>query len=146
MAPLEIMGSEGLCTEPIGENMNDLKNNTAQPVVVDRFEDFEDFARKAAVVMYRPDYYRGPFLEGPELIRRVTFTAVGVPINDVILNFIYTLSYDDMHDPSLGWEEQALEIDRKISEMVVSLKSECNIVRGGLTPLQSLGEALSAKL
>ncbi|MCK5240705.1 MAG: hypothetical protein KAR33_14210, partial [Candidatus Thorarchaeota archaeon] len=131
-----------MVAEPIGENMNEMRNNPVSPVILDRYEDFEDYARKAALVMYRPEYYRGPFLDDPGRIRRVTFTAVGVQLNGVVLNFIYTLSHEDMYDSSLGWEEQAPEIDKKINEMVEKLRSECGVVRGGLTPSQSFGEAL----
>jgi len=122
-----------------------MRNNSIPPVILDRYEDFEDYAQQAAIVMYRPDYYRGPFLDDPGRIRRVTFTAVGVRVNGVLLNFTYTLSHEDMYDPSLGWEEQALEIDRKISEMVAALQSTCGVVRGGLTQNQSLGEALTVR-
>jgi hypothetical protein len=135
----------GLDTEPIGENMNEMRNNTIPPVILDRYEDFEDYAQRAALVMYRPEYYRGPFLDDPGRIRRVTFTAVGVQVNGVLLNFTYSLSHEDMYDASLGWEEQALEIDRTISEMVTTLQSTCGVVRGGLTPNQTLGEALTVR-
>ncbi|MHA1906970.1 MAG: hypothetical protein ACW98Y_06725 [Candidatus Thorarchaeota archaeon] len=125
--------------------MNEMRNNTIPLVILDRYEDFENYAQQAAVVMYRPEFYRGPFLDDPGRIRRVTFTAVGVQVNGVILNFTYTLSHEDMYNPSLGWEDQALEIDRKISEMVTALQSTCGVVRGGLTPSRSLGEALTVR-
>ncbi|MHA2424958.1 MAG: hypothetical protein ACXAEF_09240 [Candidatus Thorarchaeota archaeon] len=125
--------------------MNEMRNNSIPPVILDRYEDFEGYAGKAAIVMYRPELYKGPFLDDPGRIRRVTFTAVGVQVNGVFLNFTYTLSHEDMYDPSLGWEEQALEIDRKITEMITALQSTCGVVRGGLTPNQTVGEALTVR-
>ena len=44
-----------------------------------------------------------------------------------------------------GSSVPAPEIDRKINEMVEKLRSECGVVRGGLTPSQSFGEALTVR-
>ncbi len=122
-----------------------MEMNMIQPVVLDRYEDFEHYARKAAIVTYRPDYYRGPFLDDKKRLRRVTFTAVGVSIRGVSLNFSYTLSYEDLFDPRLSWDVQADVIEDKISAIIESLRSECGLVRGGIASTASLGETLMVR-
>ncbi len=120
-------------------------NNTSLPVVLDRYEDFEHYAREAALVTYKPDFYKGPFLDDPQRLRRVTFTAVGVRIRDVILNFSYTISYEDFYDPNISWEEQADAIEEKLSEIIESLRIECGLVRGALASSTSIGELLAVR-
>lgn len=115
------------------------------PVILDRYEDFEQYAREAALVTYRPDFYKGPFLDDPQRLRRVTFTAVGVRIRDILLNFSYTVSYEDFYDPKISWDEQVDDIEERISEVIESLRIECGLVRGALTANTSIGEALSIR-
>ncbi len=125
--------------------MYNSQNNTGLPVILDRYEDFEHYAREAALVTYRPDYYKGPFLDDKKRLRRVTFTAVGVVIRDVVLNFSYTLSYEDFYDPQATWEEQAEMIEEKLSALIDTLEVECGLVRGGLSSDISIGEALAVR-
>ena len=115
------------------------------PVILDRYEDFEQYAREAALVTYRPDFYKGPFLEDPQRLRRVTFTAVGVRIRDVLLNFSYTVSYEDFYNPQASWEDQVDHIEAKISDIIESLRAECGLVMGALSGGTSIGEALSVR-
>ena len=131
-------------SEPVIKLYNS-HNKTGIPVILDRYEDFESYAREAALVTFRPDYYRGPFLEDKKRLRRVTFTAVGVKVRDVVLNFSFTLSYEDFYDPNVSWEEQADMIEDKISKMIESLEVECGLVQGGLSSGASFGETLTIR-
>ncbi len=115
------------------------------PIILDRYEDFEQYAREAALVTYRPDFYKGPFLDDPQRLRRVTFTAVGVKIRGVLLNFSYTVSYEDFYNPKVSWDEQVDTIEEKISQIIESLRAECGLVMGALSSSTSIGEALSVR-
>ena len=75
----------------------------------------------------------------------MTFNAVGVKVRDIILNFSYTLSYEDFYDPNATWEEQADMIDEKMSQLIDSLEGECGLVRGGLSSEISTGELLAVR-
>lgn len=123
-----------------------MSNSPVPPIILDRYEDFEEYARQAALVTYKPEFYKGPFLDDPGKVRRVTFTAVGVKINGIVLNFTYKLSYDDMYDSTLSWEDQAIAIENQIMDMVTHLQSECGIVQGSLSSNSTLGEALALRL
>jgi hypothetical protein len=131
-------------SEPV-RKLYDSEKNTGLPVILDRFEDFERYAREAALVTFRPDYYRGPFLEDKKRLRRVTFTAVGVKLQKVIMNFSFTLSYEDFYDHNASWEEQADLIEEKMSTIIESLEGECGLVRGGLSTGPSIGETLAIR-
>lgn len=133
----------GLCGTV--RNVSEIKNSPVPPVILDRYEDFEEYARQAALVTYKPEFYKGPFLDDPGKIRRVTFTAIGVPINGIVLNFTYKLSYDDLYDASLSWEDQAIAIENQINDMVTHLRSECGLVQGSLTSSPTMGEALALR-
>lgn len=125
--------------------MHDVKTQSNLPVTLDRYEDFEEYARQAALVTYRPYFYRGPFLDDPERLRRVTFTAVGVNVKGVLLSFSHTISYEDFYDPKVSWSEQAEYIEQRMSNIVDSLRSECGIVRGELSSGNPFGEELAAR-
>jgi hypothetical protein len=137
-------GVGGRASEPV-RYLRDMKTESILPVTLDRYEDFQEYARQAALVTYRPYFYRGPFLDDPERLRRVTFTAVGVRVKGVLLNFSYTLSYEDFYNPKVSWSEQAEHIEQKMSDVVDTLRSECGIVRGELSSGNPLGEELTAR-
>ena len=115
------------------------------PVILDRYEDFEEYARNAALVTYKPEFYKGPFLDDPGRVRRVTFTAIGVTVNGIVLSFMYKISYDDMYDASLAWEDQAIAIENQIMDMITHLRAECSLVQGSLASRPTMGEALALR-
>ncbi len=125
--------------------MNDETGAFIPPVKLDNYEDFKNFASQAAVVTYKPEYFRGPFLDDRKRIRRVTLAAIGVKLRDVPLSFIFVIEYDDLCDLSKPWEEQASEVDLRIEELISRLESECLLVRGTIDTLPSLGKALTAR-
>ncbi len=127
-------------------NMSGMRNSPLPPVILDRYEDFEEYARNAALVTYKPEFYKGPFLDDPERVRRVTFNAIGVNINGIVLSFMYKLSYDDMYDAALSWEDQAIAIENQIMDMVTHLQAECGLVQGSLESSPALGESLTLRL
>lgn len=111
--------------------MNNEQNAFTPPVKLDSYSDFRDLANEAAVVVYSPEYYQGPFTDEPKQLRRFTLTAVGVKRNNVVLTFKYIL--DDVRD-----------IDRVASEMIMDLENQGNLVRGSVETSQPMGELLAS--
>ncbi len=115
------------------------------PVLLDNYEDFRNFAVQAAIVTYKPEYFRGPFLDDHKRIRRVTLAAIGVKLRDIPLSFKFVIEYDDLWDSSRPWEEQASVVDLRIEELITRLESECTLVRGAIDTLPAMGKALTAR-
>lgn len=111
--------------------MNNEQNAFTPPVKLNSYSDFRDLANEAAVVVYSPEYYQGPFTDEPKQLRRFTLTAVGVKRNNVVLTFKYIL--DDVRD-----------IDRVASEMIMDLENQGNLVRGSVETSQPMGELLAS--
>ena len=116
------------------------------PVILDNYEDFRNFAAQDAIVTYRPEYFRGPFLDDRKRIRRVILAAIGVKLRDIPLSFKFVIEYDDLCDLSKPWEEQASEVDLRIGELIARLEKDCSLVRGTIDTSPSLGKALTARL
>ena len=112
------------------EIMINEQNASIPPVRLDSYSDFKNIANEAAVVVYSPDYYQGPFTDEPKRLCRLTLTAVGVRRNNVLLTFKYII--DDVRD-----------IDRVASEILTELENLGNLVRGSVESSQSTGELLA---
>ncbi|MGY5871589.1 MAG: hypothetical protein RTV72_05030 [Candidatus Thorarchaeota archaeon] len=110
--------------------MNNEQNVSIPSVRLDIYADFKGIASEAAVVVYTPEYYQGPFTDEPKRLRRFTLTAVGVRRNNIPLTFTYVL--DDVRD-----------IDRVASEIVVDLENQGNLVRGSVDAARPMGELLA---
>ncbi len=115
------------------------------PVVLERYEDFKEYARSAALVTYDPDYFVSPFLDDRKRLRRVTLYAIGVRVKGVPLTFKYAIDIDSLQDKDKSWNEQADEIDKLISGIVASLGEEVELIRGKIESEASLGEALAMR-
>ena len=115
------------------------------PVVLERYEDFKEYARSAALVTYDPDYFVSPFLDDRKRLRRVTLYAIGVRVKGVPLTFKYAIDLDSLQDKDKSWNEQADEIDKLISGIVASLGEEVELIRGKIESESSLGEALAMR-
>lgn len=126
------IGNEGGRGFPCSEMeiMNNEQNVSIPPVKLDSFADFKNMANEAAVVVYSPQYYQGPFTDEPKRLCRLTLTAVGVRRNNVPITFKYVI--DDVRD-----------IDRVASEILTELDNLGNLVRGSVETSQPLGEALA---
>lgn len=111
--------------------MNNEQNAFTPPVKLHSYSDFKGLANEAAVVVYSPEYYQGPFTDEAKRLRRFTLTAVGVKRNNVVLTFKYII--DDVHD-----------IDRVASEMIMDLENQGNLVRGSVETSRPMGELLAA--
>jgi len=72
----------------------------------------------------------------------VTLIALGVRVNGIALTFKHVMDYNDMCDSSKDWNEQTEEIDRYMTQIMASLGSEGNLIRGSVEMEPSLGEAL----
>ncbi len=110
--------------------MIDEQNTFTPPVKLDSYSDFRSIANEAAVVVYRPEYYQGPFTDEPKRLCRFTLTAVGVKRNNVLLTFKYVI--DDVH-----------EIDSVASEIILDLEKLGNLVRGSVETSRPMGELLA---
>ena len=110
--------------------MNNEQNVSLPPVRLDSYTDFRNVATEAAVVVYSPQYYQGPFTDEPKQLCRLTLTAVGVRRNGVPLTFKYVI--DDVRD-----------LDRIASEILTELEHLGNLVRGSVESSPPLGELLA---
>jgi hypothetical protein len=126
------IGNEGGrgCLSSEMEIMNNEQNVSIPPVRLDNYADFKGIANEAAVVVYTPEYYQGPFSDEPKLLRRFTLTAVGVRRNNIPLTFKYV--FDDVRD-----------IDRVASEILMDLEHQGNLVRGSVDTSRPMGELLA---
>ena len=115
------------------------------PVVLERYEDFKEYARSAALVTYDSDYFVSPFLDDRKRLRRVTLYAIGVRVKGVPLTFKYAIDIDCLQDKDKSWNEQADEIDKLISGIVASLGQEVELIRGKIESETALGEALAMR-
>lgn len=127
------------------KEMNDETGAFIPPVTLDNYDDFRNFATQAAIVTYKPEYFRGPFLDDRRRIRRVTLAAIGVKLRDIPLSFKFVIEYDDLCDMSKPWEEQASEVDLRIGKLIARLESECTLVRGAIDTSPPMGKALTAR-
>jgi hypothetical protein len=113
------------------EIMNTEQNVSIPPVRLDSYTDFRKIANEAAIVVYTPQYYQGPFTDEPKRLCRLTLTAVGVRRNSVPLTFKYII--DDVRD-----------IDRVASEILMELENLGNLVHGAVESSQPMGELLAS--
>lgn len=113
------------------ENMNDEQTVFIPPVQLESLTDFKEVADEAAVIVYSPEYFQGPFTDDNEKIRRITLSAVGVLRNGLPLTFRYVL--DDVRD-----------LDRIASEILVDLEKRGTVVRGLIDESRPMGELLAA--
>lgn len=110
--------------------MSNEQNVFIPPVYLSRLSEFKDIANEAAVIVYSPEYFQGPFMDDHKRLRRLTLTAIGVERKGLPLTFRYVL--DDVRD-----------IDRIASEILVELEHRGNVVHGSVERSQPLGELLA---
>ena len=111
--------------------MSDEQTVFIPPVQLDSLTDFKEVADEAAVIVYSPEYFQGPFMDDNTKIRRITLSAVGVLRNGLPLTFRYVL--DDVQD-----------LDRIASEILVDLEKRGTVVRGLIDESRPMGELLAA--
>lgn len=102
------------------------------PVQLESYSDFRDILNEAALVVYSPEYFHGPFIDGPKQMRRLTLSAVGVLRNGLPLTFRYVL-------------EDVRDLDRVASEIIEELEYSVNAVQGTIESSRSMGELLTAR-
>lgn len=112
------------------ENVSNEQNVFIPPVQLSKLSDFKDVANEAAVIVYSPEYFQGPFMDDQKRLRRLTLTAVGVEKKGLPLTFRYVL--DDVRD-----------IDRIASELLSELERCGNVVQGSIERSHPLGELLA---
>ncbi len=110
--------------------MNNEWNVSLPPIQLDNYSDFKDLAHEAAVIVYSPQFYQGPFTDEPKRLSRFTLTAVGVRRNNVPLTFRYV--FEDVRD-----------IDRVASAMLSELENLGTLVYGSVESSQPMGELLA---
>ncbi len=112
------------------EKVNAEQNVFIPPVQLNSLSDFKDVANEAAVVVYSPEYYQGPFMDDHKKLRRLTLTAVGVEKKGLPLTFRYVL--DDVRN-----------IDQVASEILEELQVSGNVVQGSVERSHPIGELLA---
>jgi hypothetical protein len=112
------------------ENVSDEQNVYIPPVELSSFSDFMNVANEAAVIVYSPEFFQGPFMDDHKKLRRLTLSAVGVRRNGLPLTFRYVL--DDVRD-----------IDRVAAEILTDLRVIGNVVQGLVDRSLPLGELLA---
>jgi hypothetical protein len=113
-------------------------------IILDKYEDFMEYAADAALVTYKPEYFHSPFLDDEKRLRRVTFHAIGVMRQGIALTFKYTFDYDCIYDPSLGWDDLASKTDKFLTKIIQGLEAAGNLVQGNIGSEKSLGESLAS--
>jgi len=112
------------------ETVSDEQNIFIPSVQLNNLSDFMEISNQAAIIVYSPEYYQGPFMDDHKRLRRLTLTAVGVERKGIPLTFRYVL--DDVRD-----------IDRIASEILKDLESRGSVVQGSIEKSHSLGELLA---
>jgi len=102
------------------------------PVQLDSYSDFKGIINEAALVVYSPEYFQGPFMDGPKQIRRLTLSAVGVVRNGLPLTFRYVL-------------EDVRDLDRVATDIIEELECSSNAIRGTIENSRPIGELLAAR-
>ncbi|MFX1606942.1 MAG: hypothetical protein ACFFDD_13695 [Promethearchaeota archaeon] len=110
--------------------MSNEQNVFIPPVQLNNLSEFMDVAKEAAVLVYSPEFFQGPFMDDHKKLRRLTLTAVGVRRNGLPLTFRYVL--DDVRD-----------IERVASEIFEDLKVYGNLVQGLVEKPTPFGELLA---
>ena len=128
-SPSETKGILGLQNSEM-ENVSVEQNVFIPPVQLNSLSDFRNIANEAAVIVYSPEYFQGPFLDDQKRLRRLTLTAVGVERKGLPLTFRYVL--DDVRD-----------IDRVANEILSDLEASGNVVQGSVESSHSIGELLA---
>jgi hypothetical protein len=111
--------------------MNDEQTAYIPPVLLQNLGDFKDVAEEAAVIVYNPEYYRGPFIDDEPRMRRLTLSAIGVLRNGIPLTFRYVI--DDVRD-----------LEKVAGEILKDLEHRGNVVRGSVETARPIGELLAA--
>ena len=112
------------------ETVSDEQNIFIPSVQLNNLSDFMEISNQAAIIVYSPEYYQGPFMDDHKRLRRLTLTAVGVERKGIPLTFRYVL--DDVRD-----------IDRIASEILKDLESRGSVVQGSIEKSHSLCELLA---
>lgn len=112
------------------ETVSDEQNVFIPSVQLSNLSDFMELSNQAAVIVYSPEYYQGPFSDDHKRLRRLTLTAVGVERKGIPLTFKYVI--DDVRD-----------IDRIASEILKDLENRGSVVQGSIEKSHSLGELLA---
>ncbi|MFW9809363.1 MAG: hypothetical protein ACFFE6_08290 [Candidatus Thorarchaeota archaeon] len=111
--------------------MSDEQTVFIPPVHLDNLDDFKEVASEAAVIVYNPEFFHGPFTDDEKRIRRLTLSAVGVLRNGVPLTFRFVL--DDVRD-----------LERVAAEILRELQTLGNVVHGSVESPRPIGELLAA--
>ncbi|TFG06378.1 hypothetical protein EU522_01675 [Candidatus Thorarchaeota archaeon] len=111
------------------------------PVVLEDYADFKGFAKNAAVVVYSPEFFASPFLNDRKRLRRLTLTALGVQVEEVMFTFKYVFDHGelDIH------EDTTTASDDLLSEIIRGLDFGGTLVCGSVDMGISLGEALAMR-
>jgi hypothetical protein len=113
------------------KRMSDERTAYIPPVLLQNLDDFKEVAEEAAVIVYNPEYYQGPFTDEEPRIRRLTLSAIGVLRNGIPLTFRYII--DDVRD-----------LERISAEILRDLEHRGNVVRGSVETTRPIGELLAA--
>jgi hypothetical protein len=128
------IGNDGVCgfTNSEMEIMANEQTVFIPPVQLVNYTDFRGIIEEAALVVYSPEYFQGPFIDGPKQIRRLTLSALGVVRNGLPLTFRYIL-------------EGVSDLDRIATEIIEELEFSTNAVRGTIENSRPLGELLTVR-
>jgi len=123
------------------EHMKNESSTLLPPVVLEDYADFKRFAKDAAVVVYSPEFFSSPFLDDQKRLRRLTLTALGVPIRGMALTFKYVFDHAELERyDAYGESNSGL-----LSEVINSLGCAGTLVRGTIDMESPLGEVLAMR-
>ncbi|MFW9985251.1 MAG: hypothetical protein ACFFDJ_01645 [Candidatus Odinarchaeota archaeon] len=105
------------------------------PVEVQNYQQFLDFARRAAIVTFEPVYYVTPFegdvVDNPaQWLRALHVYAIGVELNGVLITLMHRISFPPIN---FDFEEglfDCVEAEGKLASIVQELETEFQAVPG----------------
>ncbi len=100
------------------------------PIMVDDYEEFKKLARNASLITYDLDYLQNPFLDETPRARRVTFWALGIPINGLPITVKFSMDYTEVMDKSRNWLDQADEIEKALLKLVNEIEDNVPMIKG----------------
>ncbi|MDO8123315.1 MAG: hypothetical protein Q6364_02920 [Candidatus Hermodarchaeota archaeon] len=105
------------------------------PVEVENYQQFLDYARRAAIVTFEPIYYVTPF-EGDVMgnpaqwLRALRLYAIGVELNGILITLMHRINFPPIN---LDFEEGILDCvaaEGQLTEIVQELETEFHAVPG----------------
>ena len=99
------------------------------PVKLENYDDFVNYVPQAKIVTFDVAPFESPTGGDPK-IKSVTLYAVGVPVHEVPITFIYQRSWEDLQHDASDWGDVVEMTHQNLMNFVVTFKNEFNALPG----------------